>query len=275
MSMRKLLPPKEWQEIITKYLEELKASGLTSETIETRRRKISHLARLLDIPPLEVTSDDLIHIFAKQEWNNETLRGYATTARSFWNYLEDKELTHDIAVEIPHVKVPHGIPHPIPEDALIQAYKTAGKQELFMLRLGAECGLRRNEIAQVHSHDVIDDYIGKSLIIHGKGGKERIVPIADDLATDITNAGGYMFPGRWTGHVEASYIGKHVSKALNHKYSCHSLRHRFATRTYEQTNDLFLVSKLLGHESVVTTQIYVAMPQQRLRSAVEAVRLHV
>lgn len=274
MSMKKLLPPKEWQSIITKYLEELKASGLTTETIETRRRKIGHLARLLKCPPLDVTSDNLIHIFATQNWNNETLRAYATTARSFWIYLEDNGLAQDIADNIPHVKVPHGIPHPIPENALLKAYKKANKQELFMLRLGAECGLRRNEIAQVSSQDIIDDYIGKSLIVHGKGNKERIVPLAEDLATDIINAQGFLFPGRFGGHVEASYIGKHVSNALDHSYSCHSLRHRFASRAYEKTNDLFLVSKLLGHESVETTQIYVAMPQERLRAAVDAVRLH-
>lgn len=53
----------------------------------------------------------------------------------------------------------------------------------------------------------------------------------------------------------------------------HSLRHRYATRMYETTHDLLLVSKLLGHSSVETTQIYVAMPDDRLRVAVAATLL--
>lgn len=56
-------------------------------------------------------------------------------------------------------------------------------------------------------------------------------------------------------------------------WGCHSLRHRYATKTYEQTHDLFLVARLLGHASVETTQIYVAMPDSRLREALDAVIL--
>lgn len=51
------------------------------------------------------------------------------------------------------------------------------------------------------------------------------------------------------------------------------MRHRYATRAYEATHDLLLVSKLLGHASVETTQRYVAMPDERLRAGLEAVSL--
>lgn len=82
----------------------------------------------------------------------------------------------------------------------------------------------------------------------------------------VVACGGYLFPGRWSGHVEASYVGKHITRLLPDGWSAHSLRHRYATRTYESTHDLYLVSKLLGHSSVETTQIYVAMPDSRLRA---------
>ena len=64
-----------------------------------------------------------------------------------------------------------------------------------------------------------------------------------------------------------------LSKLLPAGWGCHSLRHRYATKTYEQTHDLFLVARLLGHASVETTQIYVAMPDSRLREALDAVIL--
>ena len=66
---------------------------------------------------------------------------------------------------------------------------------------------------------------------------------------------------------------RHISKLLPAGWGCHSLRHRYATKTYEQTHDLFLVARLLGHASVETTQIYVAMPDSRLREALDAVIL--
>lgn len=64
-----------------------------------------------------------------------------------------------------------------------------------------------------------------------------------------------------------------LAEALGVDRSAHSLRHRYATRTYESTHDLYLVSKLLGHSSVETTQIYVAMPDSRLRAGMSAVTL--
>lgn len=84
---------------------------------------------------------------------------------------------------------------------------------------------------------------------------------------------GYVFSVRWSGHAEASYIGKHLSRLLGDGWTPHSLRHRYATATYRATNDLFLVSKLLGHDSVETTQRYVAMPEDRLRAALDDVAL--
>lgn len=117
------------------------------------------------------------------------------------------------------------------------------------------------------------DLIGWSLVVVGKGDVQRLVPLEDDLAAEIMAYGGWVFPGRWSGHVEASYVGKHLSALLGDGWTAHSLRHRYATVTYEATHDLLLVSKLLGHASLETTQRYVAMPDDRLRAGMARVRL--
>lgn len=65
---------------------------------------------------------------------------------------------------------------------MLAALRKATDGERLMLRLGAECGLRRFEIAKVHSRDVMRDLVGWSLVVVGKGDKQRIVPIGDDLA---------------------------------------------------------------------------------------------
>jgi sensor histidine kinase YesM len=51
-----------------------------------------------------------------------------------------------------------------------------------MLRLAAEHGLRCGEVARVHTSDVIDDLLGRTLIVHGKGDKERRVPLTGSMA---------------------------------------------------------------------------------------------
>ena len=86
---------------------------------------------------------------------------------------------------------------------ILTALRKATDSERLMLRLGAECGLRRFEIAKVHSRDVMRDLVGWSLVVVGKGDKQRIVPIGDDLALLIRSAHGYLFPGRWSGHAES------------------------------------------------------------------------
>lgn len=142
-----------------------------------------------------------------------------------------------------------------------------------MIRLGAECGLRREEMTKVYpSKDVMEDLIGYSLIVHGKGNKERLVPLPDDLAKILLTFPGWLYPGRWEGHVETSYISKHLEKLLE-GWNPHSLRHRYATTLWAETHDILLISKLLGHESVETTQRYIFMPEKELRRGLAGVTI--
>lgn len=231
-------------------------------------------ARDLAKTPLEVTAEDMVHWMAAQKWKPESRKGYRNTLSSFYGWMHATgRRGDDPSEELPKIKRPKPKPRPCPDKYIIAALHKATERERVMVRLAAECGLRRGEIAKVHSRDVMDDLLGKSLIITGKGDKQRIVPLPDDLADYIEHCGGWLLPGRWGGHVEQSYVNRHISKLLPAGWGCHSLRHKYATKTYEQTHDLFLVARLLGHASVETTQIYVAMPDSRLREALDAVIL--
>lgn len=236
-----------------------------------------HLAALL-MPsgPEDVTTEQIVQVFARQQWKPETRKAYRNTISSFFRWLHKSgRRSDDPSLDVPRVKKPHAHPRPCPDRYIAAAMEMATTLERLMIRLGAECGLRRGEIARVHSDDVVADSAGRSLIVRGKGDKQRIVPLPDDLAGIIMDAHGYLFPGRFGGHVEESYIGDHVSRLLPAGYAAHTLRHRFATTAYAATHDLFVVAELLGHESVETTEHYVAMPDGRLRAATAAVRLDV
>lgn len=273
----KISAPVPWRKSIEGWTDTLKAAGLSAQTIKSRRYKMVHLAALL-IPsgPEDVTTEQIVQAFARQQWKPETRKAYRNTISSFFRWLHKSgRRADDPSLDVPRVKKPHAHPRPCPDRYIAVAMEMATSSERLMIRLGAECGLRRGEIAAVHSDDVVADSAGRSLIVRGKGDKQRIVPLPDDLACIIMDARGYLFPGRFDGHVEESYIGDHISRLLPDGYAAHTLRHRFATTAYAATHDLFVVAELLGHESVETTEHYVAMPDGRLREATAAVRLDV
>ena len=271
----KISAPVPWRKSINGWTDTLRAAGLSAQTIKSRRYKMVHLATLL-MPsgPEDVTTEQIVQAFARQQWKPETRKAYRNTISSFFRWLHKSgRRSDDPSLDVPRVKKPHAHPRPCPDRYIAAAMKMATTSERLMIRLGAECGLRRGEIARVHSDDVVADSAGRSLIVRGKGDKQRIVPLPDDLAGIIMDARGYLFPGRFGGHVEESYIGDHISLLLPDGYAAHTLRHRFATTAYAATHDLFVVAELLGHESVETTEHYVAMPDGRLREAMAAVRL--
>lgn len=273
----KISAPVPWRRSIEGWTDTLKAAGLSAQTIKSRRYKMVHLAALL-MPsgPEDVTTEQIVQVFARQQWKPETRKAYRNTISSFFRWLHKScRRSDDPSLDVPRVKKPHAHPRPCPDRYIAAAMEMATTSERLMIRLGAECGLRRGEIARVHSDDVVADSAGRSLIVRGKGDKQRIVPLPDDLACIIMDARGYLFPGRFGGHVEESYIGDHISRLLPDGYAAHTLRHRFATTAYAATHDLFVVAELLGHESVETTEHYVAMPDGRLREATAAVRLAV
>lgn len=273
----KISAPVPWRKSIEGWTDTLRAAGLSAQTIKSRRYKMVHLAALL-MPsgPKDVTTEQIVQAFARQQWKPETRKAYRNTISSFFRWLHKSgRRSDDPSLDVPRVKKPHAHPRPCPDRYIAAAMEMATPSERLMIRLGAECGLRRGEIARVHSDDVVADSAGRSLIVRGKGDKQRIVPLPDDLAGIIMDARGYLFPGRFGGHVEESYIGDHISRLLPDGYAAHTLRHRFATTAYAATHDLFVVAELLGHESVETTEHYVAMPDGRLREATAAVRLTV
>lgn len=204
----KISAPVPWRESINGWTDTLRAAGLSAQTIKSRRYKMVHLATLL-MPsgPEDVTTEQIVQAFARQQWKPETRKAYRNTISSFFRWLHKSgRRSDDPSLDVPRVKKPHAHPRPCPDRYIAAAMEKATSSEKLMIRLGAECGLRRGEIARVHSDDVVADSAGRSLIVRGKGDKQRIVPLPDDLAGIIMDARGYLFPGRFGGHVEESYV---------------------------------------------------------------------
>ncbi|WP_228781492.1 tyrosine-type recombinase/integrase [Nocardia cyriacigeorgica] len=195
---------------------------------------------------------------------------------AFWRWAVAAErATTNPAAGLPRVKPAPPRPRPAPEIVYRESLSRAGKRERLMLRLAAEAGLRRAEVAQVHTRDVVEDLGGYSLSVRGKGGKVRTVPLSDSLAAELRQyvgkRRGFAFPGDDDGHLSPRWVGKLITQLMPGVWTMHTLRHRFGTRAYMVDRDVFAVQELLGHASPATTRAYVEMPRDALRRTVAEV----
>jgi integrase len=241
----------------------------------TRRDHLQRAARALGGDPWAVTSEALLAWVGVQPWARETRRSVYASLRSFYRWgVRAGRCPSSPAEDLPKVRAADACPRPTPERVYRHAERVADERERLILQLAAQTGLRRAEIARVHRTDLLDDLVGRSLVVHGKGGRDRIVPLPGPLAIAVERAciagGGWAFPGRDHGHLSAQRVGIIASRLLPEGWTLHTLRHRFATTAYAAERDLIAVQRLLGHASVATTQRYVAPPDDALRRAVTA-----
>ncbi len=285
--MRKKTPA-SWAPTLEAYALHMAAAGLPSTTIRLRCKHLERIAREIGrAGPWTITADQLVSWAGQQNWATETRRSYRSSCMKFWRWGIASGLTDTNPVEEwPRIPGAAANPRPAPDRVYRAALAAADPRTRIMLRLAAECGLRRAEVAQVHIRDLVEDFDGWVLIVHGKGGKDRRLPIPDDIAAliragarghsphDHTPSRGWLFPGQDHGHLSAAHVGVLCSRALakvqtsGQVWTMHKLRHRFATTAYRATRDIRAVQEALGHSSVATTQIYTAVDRMEVRAAV-------
>jgi integrase len=165
------------------------------------------------------------------------------------------------------------VPRPAPDHVWQAALAAADARTTLMLRLAGEAGLRRGEVSRVHTRDLLEGGVGAQLVVHGKGGKERVVPISDSLAEAMRShapRGDWLFPNGFGNHLSPWMVGDLVGRALPDGWTTHTLRHRFSSRAYRGTRNLRAVQVLLGHSSIATTERYCAVDDDEIRAAMEA-----
>lgn len=264
--------PVAWERAAVDFAAYLSASGCSRATVATRVAHVRTAGRALGPDPWRVTSDRLLAWAGACTWARDTRRGVYASLRRFYGWgVESGRCAHAPTDRLPRVGAAPAIARPAPEVAYREARAMATPRVQLILDFAARCGMRRAEIAQIHSRDLMEDLAGWSLIVHGKGGRRRIIPIPNDLARAVRQAGGWLLPSeRGGGHLTPEHVGKLAARALPGGWTLHTLRHRFATRAHGATRDLLAVQQLLGHASVATTQRYIATERDVLRITLEA-----
>lgn len=170
----------------------------------------------------------------------------------------------------------------------IDASTLKGKRDLALFELLYGSGLRVGEIIGINLRDL--DLHTKRLLVHGKGGKDRFVPV-HDIAIDrmkdylvlvrpvfmarTEQTHSYLFVnfkgGPLTSRGVRDILDKELSRqATSMRISPHAFRHSFATHLLNHGVDLRSVQELLGHVSLSTTQIYTKVSKERLRDVYNA-----
>jgi integrase/recombinase XerC len=262
-----------WLSAIDGYRREQRAAGLRADTIRLRTEHLQHLARRVDVGPWEVTADLLLDYVDARDWEPATRRSRRTTLRGFYAWgVRTGEIEANPAHVLPRVKPTLPRPRPIPTAVYDAAYAAADERVRLMMRLARDAGLRRGEIARVHTRDIFPDLTGWSLRVDGKGGKVRDVHLARRLALELRALpDGWVFPGDEHGHLSPRWVGKLVNRLLPPPWTIHTMRHRNAKEAHKAFDyDLVLTARHLGHASTVTTQVYVPVDNERYERGIDA-----
>ena len=162
-------------------------------------------------------------------------------------------------------------PRPQETDALIAGLAGEGPLGLrnrALLELVYSAGLRSQEAVDLRLADV--DFEQELVLVRGKGGKERAVPLGEEAAYRLRLYLEGARPQLARGAVDALFLsvrGRPLDTSTLRRLlpNPHRLRHAFATHLLEGGADLRTIQELLGHSSLSTTQIYSHVDGKRLR----------
>ena len=156
-----------------------------------------------------------------------------------------------------------------------------GQREKVILEILYGSGIRVSELVNIKIKDI--DFSNKTILIFGKGNKERIVPFGD-YALDAINmyldaarnkyldgkTSEYLIVGKNEANLTTRRIEQIIDKlikktSIKMNITPHMFRHTFATHLLDNGCDLIAVQELLGHESLSSTEIYTHVSNEHLR----------
>ncbi|OUT68907.1 MAG: site-specific tyrosine recombinase XerD [Crocinitomicaceae bacterium TMED16] len=288
-----------WSRYITEFVSFLKIEkGLSSNSIIAYQNDVDKLAGYCTDKNINIKEVQYTHLksFVTELYDvGLSARSQAriiSGIKQFFSYLMLENLiTHDPSILLEQPKLGRKLPEVLSieeVDQLIGAVNlnsNEGSRNRAMLEVLYSCGLRVSELVNLKFTDLFYDE-GFVRVI-GKGNKERLVPLSKSVELEIST---YQEKMRSKldikdGHENFIFLnrrGKQLTRVmvfiiikdlavkinLSKSISPHTFRHSFATHLIEGGANLRAIQEMLGHESIITTEIYTHLDQSFLKEAI-------
>lgn len=288
---------------LTQYEEWLESEGKGEKTIIAYLYAVRSLVQWYeertgdDFNPEEITALDL------QDWRSflQTVKGYSPTTinkqiaaiKTYWAFLTDRELTKvnpTRTLKMKRSSVVNLAPRWLSRQEQAKLLHEIEKEkrdwkrtrDLAIAQTMLQGGLRVSEVSALNVEDV--DLKHRTLVVvNGKGGKCRIMPMNRDLSSAINN----WLSVRGNTREKALFLSERgcrlTERGIQYQMrnyldnlgltdvTVHSLRHSFAKNLIDAGQPLQIVAQLAGHESLETTRRYVTPSEHDLRKAVGSI----
>lgn len=272
-------------------------------TIKSYREDLTALAEYLsDVyhgqcpPPNQITTLDLRgYVAAMHEVNYSasTVSRRLASLRSFFRFgMREGWVKENPAKPLRNPRKPRNLPHVLSSEEVRQLLESPpandpmGMRDRAILETIYSAGLRISELVGLNDSDL--DLRGEIIRVRGKGRRERLAPLGSHAVRAIRrwlrvrkihpslvpNPDRPVFVNRFGQRLTTRSVARMLEKylkqtGLDRRTTPHSLRHSFATHLLNAGADIRSVQELLGHKSLVTTQIYTHLTTANLKAVYE------
>lgn len=240
----------------------------------------------VDVLDISVYKDYVISLQTGGHLKSTSINTYVRAVKAFYNWLIDDDRIGDCSRKLKLIKQKREKIIPLSDDELQRLLNCFDCSDLLQLRnkcltlLMVDCGLRRAETTRLRCSDV--DFARNCVLVSGKGAKERLVPLGDNAAALLKvyderiafrrqKKVDAFFLDRFGQPLDVNAVDLIFSKLKDttgiQRLRCHLLRHTFATNYLLDGGDIETLRLILGHSSIVITQLYLHLAaDQRLLS---------
>jgi integrase/recombinase XerD len=286
-----------WNELVKDYLRNRRRAGtLNNTSAQSYRSVLGRLGEGLEAAevPLDAHSDQLFDAVSdwveRQGWSRTTRCTNLGIIRPFLEWgAACERIRGGVGFRLRNPRRPQPIPRAL-KGGQVETLLDVGVPDLrgrVIVLLEGQCALRRAEVAAIRwPMDV--DLNDRKILVHGKGGTERMVYLSEETAAAIrawlgergTAPGALVCAYGSTRHLTPTWIGILVArwmedsglKTLPHDgVSGHALRHTAATRMLRDGNNLRVVQVAVGHVNLATTARYLKVDDPEVRAAMSGI----
>jgi len=243
--------------------------NFAKSTIASYLSALKNLVLFVGKTTNKITSEEifsfLIYLKEGKSLSRDTMRLHVCSFRHYYKSMENRQ---DIIEDIPYPKKEKHLPIILSgAEVKLLFESTSNIKHRLILKLAYSAGLRRCEIINLK----VSDFDMKNMIIRvnqGKGKKDRYTLLARNTLKDLNAYLEYFKPSQWlfNGRMPGSQISKGAMSwvianareriKINKVFHLHSLRHSFASHLLATGTNLVTIQKLMGHEDIRTTMVY-------------------